>query len=220
MDSTATHVKLSQLVRDETLLKPRLDDRTLQRRVETVQVAYRDAIVNLHEAVSDALQHPKEPIRDGELTGVYGQRSEHSFDIDALAAELSGEPVVIESNPKNYPDLLIRTVDEDGLPEPHFLAFMQRMTFYGKPGSTGYEEGDLRAADLHDEMKQAKEEVQKAREAGNEVLAQKYEQIFEALEAELHSSEPSAIGTHTGKKNAEMAQDPPAAFYAERYPES
>jgi hypothetical protein len=220
MDPAMTHVKFSQLVRDETLLKPRLDDRTLQGHVEAVQVAYRDAIVSLHETVSDALQHPKEPTQDGELAGLYGRRSEDVFDVDALAAELSGEPVAIESDPKSYPDLLIRTVDDDDLPDAHFLAFMRSKTFYGKAGSTGYEEGDLRAADLHEEMKRVKEEIRKANEAGNEALAQKLQRTFEALEMELRFGEPSAVGSHTGKKNAEMAQDPPAASYAERHSES
>lgn len=220
MDPATTHVKFSQLVRDETLLKPRLDDRTLQGRAEAVQTAYRDAIVSLHKAVSDALEHPKEPTQDGELAGLHGRRGEDSFDVDALAADFSGEPVAIESDPKSYPDLLIRTVDDDDLPDAHFLAFMRSKTFYGKPGSAGYEEGDLRAADLHEEMKRVKEEVRKANEAGNEALAQKLQRTFEALEMELRSGEPSAIGTHTGKKNAEMAQDLPAASDAERHFES
>lgn len=213
-------VKFSQLVRDEMLLKPRLDDDTLVRGVETVQSAYRDAVVGLHESVMAALDHIKEPFRDGELAGLYGEAGEDTFNVDNLAAELSGEPCVISSEPKTYPDVLIRTVDEEGLPDAHFIAFMESKPFHGKSGSVHEAQGGSSYLDVRRDLERVKGEMKKAREAGNDELAEELRDIFESLQVELRSGEPMAVGEHTGKKNAELAQDPPAAHYAKRHSES
>ncbi len=210
-----THVKFSQLVRDDTLLKPRLEAETLQRDIETIQAAYRDRITSIYESVSDAIGEAGDPLEQGTLTGLNGEMSDDTFSLDALVAELSGEDVQSASN-QEHQDILVRTVDEDDIPDIHFLAFMDSKTFYGKSGSVGEEENNRSYLEMRSEMRRVKEQIARARENGDEVEEVELERVFESLQAGLRSGEPSASGPKTGKKNADMIQDPPAESYAER----
>ena len=63
-DVPPTHVKFSQLVRDDTLLKPRLDDDVLVRDVRTVQEAYLKAVQEIHKDVSEAVGNIQDPARE------------------------------------------------------------------------------------------------------------------------------------------------------------
>ena len=141
--------------------------------------------------------------------------SDDTFSLDALVAELSGEEVQ-DASSQEHQDILVRTVDEDDIPDIHFLAFMDSKTFYGKSGSVGEEENNRSYLEMRTEMRRVKEQLARARENGDEVEEAELERVFESLQAGLRSGEPSASGPKTGKKNADMIQDPPAESYAER----
>ena len=209
-----THVKFSQLVLDDTLLKPRLENETLQGGIEAIQEAYRDRISSLYESVSEAIGEAQDPLEQGTLSGLNGRMSDETFDLNELVADLSGESV--EGGAQERKDILVRTVDEDDIPDIHFLAFMDAKTFYGKSGSAPQEDNVRGYLELRSEMKRVKEQIQRAQEKGDEVEAAELGRVFESLQAGLRSGEPSASGSHTGKKNAEMIQDPPSESYAER----
>ena len=211
-----THVKFSQLVQDETLLKPRLEDRETEEGAKTMQEAYRDRIVSLYGSVSEALGQAQDPLEQGTLSGLYGEKSGDTFNIDQLAADLSGEPAQIQSDPQEYDDLSVRTIDEDDIPDIHFLAFMDSKTFYGKSGSVGEEDNNQGYLEVRTEMRRVREQLHQAQENGDEVEQAELERVFESLKAGLRSGEPSASGPKTGKKNAEMIQDPPGDSYAGR----
>ena len=210
-----THVKFSQLVRDDTLLKPRLETETLQQDVGTIQAAYRDRITSIYESVSEAVGKAGDPLEQGTLEGLNGEMSDDTFSLDALIAELSGEEVQ-DASAQEHQDILVRTVDADDIPDIHFLAFMDSKTFYGKSGSVGEEENNRSYIEVRTEMRRVKEQINRARENGDEVEEAELERVFESLQAGLRSGEPSASGPKTGKKNADMIQDPPAESYAER----
>ncbi len=211
-----THVKFSQLVQDDTLLKPRLKDEETQQGAKVMQEAYRDRILSLYGSVSEALGEAQDPLEQGTLSGLHGEKSGDTFNIDQLAADLSGEPAQLQSDPQEYDDLSVRTIDEDDIPDIHFLAFMDARTFYGKSGSVGEEENNQGYLEMRTEMRRVKEQLRQAQENGDEVEQAELERVFESLKAGLRSGEPSASGPKTGKKNAEMIQDPPGDSYAER----
>ena len=214
-EKQGTHVKFSQLVLDETLLKPRLDDEILQHDIGTIQAAYRDRITSIYESVSDAIGEAGDPLEQGTLSGLNGKVSDDTFSVDEIVAKLSGESVQ-DSSAQEHQDILVRTVDEDDVPDIHFLAFMDSKTFYGKSGSVGEEDNNRSYLELRAEMRRVKEQLARARENGDEVEEAELERVFESLKAGLRSGEPSASGPKTGKKNAEMIQDPPSESYAER----
>ena len=215
-DKEGMHVKFSQLVQDDTLLKPRLKVEETEHGLKRTQEAYRDRVLTLYETVSEVIGTARDPLEQGDISGLYGEMSDDTFNIDQLVAELSGEDAQLESEPQEYKDIWVRTVDEDDIPDIHFLAFMDSKTFYGKSGSVGEEDNNRGYLATRSEMRQVKEQLRKARENGDEVEVAELERVFESLQAGLRSDEPSASGSHTGKKNAEMLQDPPAESYAER----
>ena len=211
-----THVKFSQLVRDDTLLKPRLDDEILQHDIGTIQAAYRDRITSIYGSVSEAIGEAGDPLEQGTIEGLNGEMSDDTFSVDEVVAELSGESVQ-DASGQEQQDILVRTVDEDDIPDIHFLAFMDSKTFYGRSGSIGEEDNNRGYLEMRGEMRRVKEQIARARENGDEVEEAELERVLESLRAGLRSGEPTSVsGPHTGKKNAEMIQDPPSESYAER----
>ena len=214
-EKRGTHVKFSQLVLDDTLLKPRLDDEILQHDVKTIQEAYRDRVTSIYGSVSEAIGEARDPLEQGTIEGLYGEMSDDTFSVDEIVAKLSGEDVQ-DSSAQEQQDILVRTVDEDDIPDIHFLAFMDSKTFYGKSGSIGEEDNNRGYLEMRTEMRRVKEQLGRARKNGDEVEEAELERVLESLKAGLRSGEPSASGPKTGKKNADMIQDPPAESYAER----
>ena len=206
-DVPPTHVKFSQAVRDETLLKPRLDDDTLVRNVRTVQEAYLKAVQEIHKDVSEAVNNVQDPLESDEMRGLHGEAS-GEFDVGELLEELSGEPLGLEPQ-GTMQDFIIQTIDNDDIPDPYFVAFAERRPFYGLQSVAGQEDDNLRHLEVQREMKSLKERIDKARADGDEVRAEELEDIFESMKADFRSGEPAPLSSATEPKTAERQQDAP-----------
>lgn len=215
-----THVKFSQLVKDETLLKPQLDDETLLRDTRTIQQAYKDNIRSLHDSVAEALKNVKTQLQDDEIAGLHGVDSGETFDIDELVAQMTGEEV-IERSPegqRRYKDYLIKTVDRDDNPDPNFVVFSERRTFVGIRSSAGTQEHDLRYSELQEEMRNLEELIEGARKRGDEQEVQRLTRMRQAIQADFRTGESDA--THPWPKSEarspDRVRDEAPASYSER----
>lgn len=208
-----THIKFSQLVQDETLLKPRLDDDVLMRDAATVQAAYRDSILQLHEDVTAALKHVKDPLEDGELAGLIGQDSGEEFDIDEVVATITQHETANSNASKRrmYQDYLIKVVDEEDVPDPHFVAFAEKKTFYGMVSSAGTQPDDLSYKELQARMHELNEQIEEARDQGDEEQVTELSRLFANLQANFRAGEPSPRTTsHAPKWKPEKGKPDPA----------
>jgi hypothetical protein len=209
---TETHTKFSQLVRDDTLLKPRLRDETLQKDIGSVQEAYKRMIESLHDEVSEALrgENLKTQLEDGETRGLRGMASGEEFDIDALIADITGHESVIDTEDKYLQDYYIRTVGDDEIPDEHFVAFLERKTLYGRPSSgADSTENDRRYTEMRREMEQLNEQIRNAHQNGDTQRAQELSNVFYDLKQNFRSGEPAPRTTNTEPKSPERAQDAP-----------
>ncbi len=206
-DVPPTHVKFSQLVRDDTLLKPRLDDDVLVKDVRTVQEAYLKAVEEIHRDVQEAVNNLQDPLESGEMRGLRGEAS-GEFDVGQLLEDLSGEALQLENQGKMQ-DFIVQTVDEDDIPDPYFVVFAERRPFYGLQSVAGQEDNNLRHLEVQREMKGLKERIDKARADGDEVRVAELERIFESMKADFRSGEPAPLSSATEPKTAERQQDPP-----------
>ena len=202
-----THVKFSQLVRDDTLLKPRLDDGVLVRDVRTVQEAYLKAVQEIHKDVSEAVGNIQDPLESDQMGGLHGEAS-GEFDIDELLEDLSGEALQLEPQ-GTMQDFIVQTIDEDDIPDPYFIVFAERRPFYGLQSVAGQEDNNLRHLEVQREMKSLKERIDKARADGDEVRAEELKDIFESMKADFRSGEPAPRTSATEPKTAERQQDAP-----------
>ncbi len=209
---TETHTKFSQLVRDDTLLKPRLRDETLQKDIGSIQEAYKRMVESLHDEVSEALRskNVKTQLEDSETRGLIGMASGDEFDLDALVADLTDHESVIDTDEKYHQDFYIRTVGDDDIPDEHFVAFLERKTFYGRPSSgAGNVENDRRYTEIRREMEQLNEQIRNAHQNGDTERAQELTSVFFDLEQNFRSGEPAPETTRTEPKTPERAQDAP-----------
>ena len=202
-----THVKFSQLVRDETLLKPRLDDDVLVRNVRTVQEAYLKAVQEIHKDVSEAVGNIQDPLESDQMGGLHGEAS-GEFEVDRLLEDLSGEALQLDSQ-GTMQDFIVQTIDEDDIPDLYFVAFAERRPFYGLQSVAGQEDNNLRHLEVQREMKSLKEQIDKARADGDEVRAEELKNIFESMKADFRTGEPAPRTSATEPKTAERQQDAP-----------
>ena len=206
-DVPPTHVKFSQLVRDDTLLKPRLDDDVLVRDVRTVQEAYLKAVQEIYKDVSEAVGNIQDPLESDRMGGLHGEAS-GEFEVDELLEDLSGEALQLEPQ-GTMQDFIVQTIDEDDIPDPYFVAFAERRPFYGLQSVAGQEDNNLRHLEVQREMKDIKKQLDKARADGDEKRAAELEDIFESMKADFRIGEPAPLTSATEPKTAERQQDAP-----------
>lgn len=206
MADKTTHVPFSRLVRDETLLKPRLDDDTLVRDVETVQQAYKEAVISLHNEVAEAVQNVEDPLEAGEIVGLKGERS-GTFELGELLEDLSGESSRVDGG--TLDDFLIQTVGEDDIPDPHFVAFAEARPFYGLQSVAGQEDHNLRHLEVQQKMQEVEEGLEKARADGDAERVAELERLFADLKADFRMGEPAPHTSNTESNAPERVTDAP-----------